>query len=489
MAAACGLASLAQAHRPEAAPQSSPEADQTWTWSARADQGREASYAVSIDARLAALPAVASSGAAQDKKLQRVMDFIAQQYPAARVSVEVRDPHAPAALGTVAAISPGRSLIPASNQKIVTAAAAAELLGIDYRFETRVALHDDTLYLIGQGDPSLMIDDLHALAEHTTQRAPLGEIRRVVVDDSAFAAPRFGPGYDPNDNGAAYQAPVGALSLNFNTVEVLGGPTPSVYPPSTAVSVIGDPSAPQAQAWSREGEDGATIIEVAGLRRGETIRRRVADPGMFTGGAFAHVVSELTDSEPLRVERGSTPSEAEIIATHRSETLPSILQPALTYSNNFTSEQVLLTLAWRTSNEPGTFDNGRDVLERFVAALGVSADEYECVNGSGLSREGRASASALAAVLTASQRTDAPSSFIVSALAQPGRDGTLKQRLGWARDRVRAKTGTMDRASALSGILQTRSGPRVFSILVNGIPAERARALQDTLVLAIAENG
>lgn len=488
MAALCGLASLAQAARPHEPEPSERAEARTWTWKTRAQHDLEAGFSVAVDARLAALPSMAESGEVQDKSLQRVMEFIAAQYPSARLSVEVRDPEAPAALSTVAAIAPSRSLIPASNQKIVTAAAAAELLGVDYRFETRVALDGDTLYLIGEGDPSLMIDDLHALAEQTVLQAPLADVRRIIVDDTAFAAPRFGPGYDPEDAGAAYQAPVGALSLNFNTVEVLGGTTPTVYPPSTAVDVMHDPKA-RAHAWSHEGEDGHTVIEVGGLRRGHKIRRRVSDPAMFTGGAFAHVLSELSEAEPLRVERGRAPATAEVVATHRSETLPSILEPALTYSNNFTSEQVLLTLAWRASNEPATFQEGQAVLERFVGALGVSSEQYDCVNGSGLSREGRASAHALTAVLTSSQRTDAPSSFIVSALAQPGRDGTLKQRLGWAGDKVRAKTGTMNRVSSLSGILRTRSGPRVFSILVNGVPAERARELQDTLVLAIAENG
>ena len=75
-------------------------------------------------------------------------------------------------------------LNPASNHKLLTAVAAVELLGADYRFRTEVRVEGDSLVLVGDGDPSLQVDDLEALAARTARAVDLSRVRRIVVDDS-----------------------------------------------------------------------------------------------------------------------------------------------------------------------------------------------------------------------------------------------------------------------------------------------------------------
>ena len=76
-------------------------------------------------------------------------------------------------------------------------------------------------------------------------------------------------------------------------------------------------------------------------------------------------------------------------------------------------------------------------------------------------------------------------------LPTPGGEGTLRGRLHRARGMVRAKTGTMREASALSGIVQTDAGKSYgFSILVNGrVSTTVSRRIQDRIVTALAELG
>jgi D-alanyl-D-alanine carboxypeptidase/D-alanyl-D-alanine-endopeptidase (penicillin-binding protein 4) len=406
---------------------------------------------------------------------------------------------------TLADFDGSRLLNPASNQKLVTTMAAIELLGTDYRFETRTLRDGDTLYLVGEGDPSLREADLHTLARETLESDALEGVERIVVDTGAFSERRFGPGYDSRGSGESYMAPSGALSLNYNTVVVtvrpgsMGDAARITTSPQSDHVVIenetttggGEPLA----AHARE-EDGRTVVTVEGAIVGGhapvKLRRRIHDPGAFTGEAFARILREAAGPTGARlpVEHGQTPAEARTLATHRSKPLVDVLASALKYSNNFTTEQVLRTLAWRATNEPGDWKRGLAVIADFWACIEDAperADEMQPVNGSGLSRDGRVSAAALVDVLALTARDDSPSATLLATFARAGGEGTLRRRLGFAGARVRAKTGTIAGASALSGVVTSSDGDRRvgFSILVNGGDAQASRAFQDRVVSAI----
>lgn len=451
-----------------------------------------------IEARLAALtqarvelPAAEAHGA-----LARQLGRMVTAAPGgARVAVHVRDLDTGEVLfdhgGT-------RQLNPASNQKIATTVAAVELLGADYRFETRVYRHGDALYLVGEGDPSLQIDDLYGLAATVTS-TDLESATRLVIDDSAFSPERFGPGYDPEGPGFSYMAPSGALSLAFNTIEVRVSPGEykapvevSVQPESTHIKVANGGHTGGTGLFVETRKDGEhTEVVVHGAMPAganpRTIRRRIQDPGLFTGGAFATLLARQTGTETLPVSRGTVPEGAELVSIHRSEPLAVVLGSAMKYSNNFTTEQTLRTLAWRLFDEPGSWDNGRLALERYWRAVGTDPDGFRFVNGSGLSREGRATPRALVDMLARTRRQGTSANELLTAMAGPGGEGTLHHRLYTAKGRVKAKTGTIGGVSTLSGVIATEDGERMvgFSILVNGAKADPSRDLQDDIVMAV----
>jgi D-alanyl-D-alanine carboxypeptidase/D-alanyl-D-alanine-endopeptidase (penicillin-binding protein 4) len=219
------------------------------------------------------------------------------------------------------------------------------------------------------------------------------------------------------------------------------------------------------------------------------VRRRIHDPGLFTGGAFAHVLAEVADEARLPVERGRVPEQAHTVAIHRSLPLTEALASALKYSNNFCTEQVLRTLGWRATGAPGSWENGSDLVARFWQAVGEDAGSLRFVNGSGLSHSGRVTPRALVDLLARTQDDASPAAGLRSTLANAGGEGTLRLRLARAHGRVRAKTGTLNGVSALSGVVSSDDGRRTlgFSILVNGGDAARSRALQDRMVLAMLD--
>ncbi|HEY0134173.1 MAG TPA: D-alanyl-D-alanine carboxypeptidase, partial [Nannocystis sp.] len=264
-------------------------------------------------------------------QLQQRLAAVVRRTGGARIGVHVRD------------LDSGRTLFdhhgnerynPASNQKLVTAIAAVELLGPGYRFRTRVLRRDDTLVLVGEGDPSLQLTDLHALASEVIAAGAHRGIRRIVVDDSAFSPERHGPGYSPQGDGASYTAPSGALSLAFNTAVVTIRPTTpgepasiDLSPPSAHLRLQGEVRTGRGRPLrvaSRDADD-LTVIEVDGaLPAGHapvTIRRRIADPGLFTGHAFADVLRQLAEAQDqesiaLPVLREPAGPNAREVATH-----------------------------------------------------------------------------------------------------------------------------------------------------------------------------
>ena len=442
------------------------------------------------------LAAMAPEVSTTQALLTRRLRAIVRSRPSgARVSVHVRD------LDTDEVLFDhhgDRLHNPASTQKLLTATAAVELLGPDYRFETTLHRRGDLLYLRGEGDPSLQLEDLYGLVA----RADLGDaaIREVIVDDGAFTDARYGPGYTADGPDPSYLAPSGAVSTNFNTVEVVvtGGSTPTidVTPRSAAVTVRDETRrrGGPLRVTTEPAPDGAgTLVRVRGTppRQGRrhVERRRIAAPSMFTGGVVANLVAELHDQPVPTVRRGGLDDHARRVSAHRSSPLASVLTSALTFSNNFSMEQILRAMAWRATGTAGSWEQGLAVLERYWAAIGGDPKALVVVNGAGLSRGGRLHARGLVRLLDRIHRPGSQAHLLAPAMARPGRDGTLRGRLRDVGPDLIAKTGTLAGHSGLAGMISVDRGHELgFAVLVDGASTTEARALQDRVARALHQH-
>jgi D-alanyl-D-alanine carboxypeptidase/D-alanyl-D-alanine-endopeptidase (penicillin-binding protein 4) len=453
-------------------------------------------WSETIASRLEALPA-STRERGSDRRIAAAVDEIAAA-SGGRVAIEVRELDTGRVLG---AHSAERALNPASNQKLITAIAAVELLGPDYRFETSLWRAGDALIVRGEGDPDLHLHDLHELVADAHAAGALAGVETILVDDTAFDARTLGPGFRSDGPGESYVAPSGALAIDYGTVEISVAPGRYRGPARVGARVgsealeihnAAQTRAGQLQVRTRPGSEGRTIVEVDGAIAGGhapiLVRRRVADPGVFAGATLASLVAARLGRDSLRVDRAELPADAELVAVHRSKPLVAVLSSALRYSNNFTAEQVLRTLAWRAAARPGAWSDGAATLERFARAVSPErAGEQRFVNGSGLTREGRLSPAFVIDVLALADRPGSPAALLLASFAKAGGEGTLRARLGGAGSRVLAKTGTYAGASSLSGVVRDAEGehPLGFSILCNGGRLEDNRGLQDQLVAAL----
>ncbi len=403
------------------------------------------------------------------------------------------------------------ALNPASNMKLVTAAAALARLGPEFRIRT--ALHgrvdgDEvrTLSLRGFGDPSLTQADLvelaRDLADHGVRR--VGEI---VVDASYFDAQLLPPAFDQQPGEVApFRASTGAISVDANAyvLRVLPGATVGAparirldgagYFALESSVLTSDGGAPSIVAIQREQEARMQLVLRGSIPAGVTgvsYRRRVENPLLWAGHLMrdALAAAGIRSGDVVRV--GATPSDSALLAQHTSRPLAELLSAMGKQSDNFVAEMIFRVLG-AERQRPGRVSDSIAVVREVLSDAGIDPARVEIVNGSGLFVGNRISSRDLARLLVWIHRDPGLRAEYLSHLAIAGVDGTLAGRLrDLPRPRiVRAKTGTLNDAIALSGyVLGPRSEDTIaFSVIVNEARGRHgaARALCDGVVRAIA---
>ncbi|MFH1811473.1 MAG: D-alanyl-D-alanine carboxypeptidase/D-alanyl-D-alanine-endopeptidase [Pseudomonadota bacterium] len=391
--------------------------------------------------------------------------------------------------------NPHLLLNPASNAKLVTSAAALALLGPEHRFATFYASDGEivngtlqgNLYVRGRGDPTISTERLLAVL-HELKLLGITKIEgRVLVDDSFFDGVREAKGWEQEDSDRAYAAPVGALSLNYNTVTVIARPGPfvgspailTVDPPSDYIQLDAKVTTSDwnARLYMRSFERGGrNVVRLRGHVSSDggpqRIYRRVSDPALHFASALVGMLNDAGISVQRHPGRAYTPDRARVLVTDRSPRLATVVAELNKWSNNFIAEMLIKTLGAEIAGTPGSFERGLAVARQFLETeVGWRHGSYVFNNGSGLNDVNRFSTEQIAQLLRYMHGHAEAGHEFVSSLGVAGRQGTIALRLrDTAADRrLRAKTGTLSHVSALSGYVVTASGePLVFSILVNG---------------------
>ena len=332
------------------------------------------------------------------------------------------------------------SLAPASNEKLTVTFAALKELGAAYRFRTEVLGHghqdgtvwDGDIFLKGFGDPTLSSAGLDRLA---TQLAQLGITRidgRLYADESWFDDDRTAPGW----------------KADFFIEEC---------PPLSALVV-----------------DRAVYDKHVAL-----------DPAIAAAGRFRQLLRKR-GIETGAVGHGRAPADAVSLAQVDSHQLWRVVDAMDHSSDNFDAEMLLKDLG-AERGLGGTTAAGALVVTNTLRAAGIPLTGVRIVDGSGLSLLDRLSARSIASILVTAWNAPTLRAAFWNALPVAGRRGTLEHRMLQppALGEIRAKTGTTDEASALSGYAGQRYA---FAMLQNGSPVsfDAARRAQDRFATALA---
>jgi len=433
---------------------------------------------------------------------------------------------------TLFAWNPQKLLLPASNMKLVTLAAAAADLGWDYTYRTTLLtsgpIHGGVLagdlIVVGSGDPSIGNIDGSAerlfgdWADRLKQLGVRAIAGRIVGDDNAFDDEILGFGWSWDDLPEDYAAGVGALQFNENAIRVTVSPGPKVGDPagiavdppesgiviSNAVRTVAQGTPASLSAHRLPGRDSLVVKGsiAAGAEAPAVLTMSVDNPTVYFVRALRRSLIargidvrgpavDIDDLESTLDRSGTT-----TVAEHRSPPLSVLAVRLMRISQNQYAETFLKSLGRQreasTERSPATALKGRTVAQKLFQDWGVDPGSLIIRDGSGLSRYDFLTAQALVTILTHVYKDSKLYEPFAASLPTPGTDGTLANRLkGTAvENRLRAKTGSMSQVRALSGYVTTSDDePLVFSIIANNFDttADVINRATDAILIRLAE--
>lgn len=427
------------------------------------------------------------------------------------------------------AINDRKPFKPASNQKILTTAAAIHLLGPEYEYETTISATAPLrtgriagdLIVRSTGDPNISgrfyNGDPTSLFESWARKLFEHGLRRIegdlIADDTFFDDERLLPSWDRGQEMAWYSAQVSALNINDNCLDVTvrparkaGRPASVRFVPACSLIRIAGVSRTVAKGKTKvlvhrtPGTNRLTVGGQIGLRsspwRGNIT---IEDPALVFVSALEEVFrgvgielggrvrkkTRAVKAEP--VDRSApagnrlASSSTETVLVRHTSSLRKDLPIILKRSQNLHAEVLLKALGAHSGGE-GSLRGGRRALRKFLRMKDISDEVLVVGDGSGLSHENRVSARMLARVLRSVQGERYFEEYLRS-LPIAGKDGTLDDRFrrSLVKEKVFAKTGYIRGVSCLSGYVVKAGRVWSFAVLVNGLKggARGAKQLQE----------
>ncbi len=342
-----------------------------------------------------------------------------------------------------------RPLIPASTLKLFTALVALHTLGPDYRFVTEFYRDDDdNLTIKGYGDPGLVSEVLQEIARNLASERV--RVNNIILDASYFAQPLEIPGISSSSE--PYDAPNGALCVNFNTVffKKENGSYLSAEPQTPLLPMV------LGRIRSSKLNEGRIVLS-----------HNQNEITLYSGHLIDYFLRQVGIEVTGKIAIGTVrPDRDHLIYRHHSPlTLSDTIAGLLTYSNNYMTNQILIAAGVRRYGPPGTLEKGVQAARDYAHKV-LKIDDIHISEGSGISRDNRITARDMQKVLDAFEPYH-----------------TLMRSDG----RQFYKTGTLHGISTRAGYIQTPKGSlNRFVVLVNS-PGRSAEKVTRRLIRSMEQ--
>lgn len=435
------------------------------------------------------------------------------------------------------ALNAEKNLLPASNLKLVTTAAALKLLGLDFRYSTQVVslgkmvrstLKGD-LIIRGSGDPTLgspsMFPDKDPTAIFDAWADSLDALGiekidgNIIADPNYFTSDVYPLGWSIEDEPYYFATQSSGISFADNAVSVtvtggLRGGSKPLYEltPETQYFQVNDLAVTRSvpiKSTDTIRSSGNTIsitrlpgentITIQGsIDKGtEAVSEQLSvdDPPTYVATVFR----ETLEAHGITVTGGAMTAsdlderinynQTHILINHLSPPLSDIVRVVNKKSHNHFAEQLLRTIGKEVLGK-GDWRTGVLAVKRYLTLAGLDPEKIALYDGSGLSRMDLISPSNFVQLLKTIYADPQLYSAFDSSLPVMGIDGTLSARLRDSRasGNVRAKTGSLTGVRSLSGYLTTKDNePLAFSIIFNNYttPGSEVQNLGDLFLLRL----
>jgi len=347
---------------------------------------------------------------------------------------------------TVLSKNADKMLIPASTLKILTSLVALKYLGKNFRFKTEFYMDKDSnLKIKGYGDPVLISENIEQIAENLNKK--LKTINDIVLDDSYFDNDIKIPGLFEKST-EPYDAPVGALSANFNTI--------NFRHKKDGLYESAEPQTPLLPYMLKR-------IENSSINEGRiTLSIENNETTMYFGHLLRFFLGEkgVKTFGDIKIGEINFKEDKHIYTYVSNFSLPEIITKLMLYSNNFTANQLLITSGAALYGPPATLEKGiRAALSYADKDLGLK--KIDMAEGSGLSRKNRISANMLIRILQ-----------------------EFKPYMNLMRHRKNEyfKTGTLKDINTRAGYIKSSKGEMYCYVLLINSPDKTAKIITDRLI-------
>ncbi len=415
-------------------------------------------------------------------------------------------------------------LRPASNMKLLTAAAALSALGEDYRFQTDILTDGKikwktlfgNLYIKGKGDPTLMYSDIDKIIKDIKSQGVKIIRGELIADDTWYDDIRYSIDLPWSDETAYYGAALSALTvsptkmydagtvlLEFYPGKEIGDKAIIIQTPKTdfihienMTTTIQDKELQELFLYRKHGTN-CVIVKGQLPISIDKVEEKIAvwEPTEYVLDLFKQAL-EINGIKLLGNSKiGKVPNHAAKLATYQSITLSELLIPFMKFSNN-THAEILIKEMGKVKKGEGSWEKGMEVLISELEHFGLSTDTFVLRDGSGISHVNLITTNEISNLLFAVQEENWFPTYLnslpISGHEDKMKRGTLYNRMNTPllKGKVRAKTGTISTVSSLAGYLETsKSNQLIFSIIVNNFSQEtNAKNIEDTIVSIISKN-
>ena len=402
-------------------------------------------------------------------------------------------------------INANQPRIPASVEKIVTSAAALDLLGPSKVWSTFVASEEEpengtlkgNLYLIGSGDPYLTIERFWLLLDNLRARGIKTIEVDVILDRTSFQVPAHDPFAFDGEGNRPYNLGPDALMINSRSLLIKFRPYPKkgvafLYPEPNLENIKLPESIPLSKevcgAWRKQIDPDYSNPyhpvfkgKYPSSCGSKNLLYTTFSQNEYVNAVFSSMWKQMGGVWNGKVRTGKAPEERTVLASSYSEPLAKLTYNMNKYSNNLIARQLFLALGKTEKDEPKNLAKSRQTIKEWAETLKISPRELYVDNGSGLSRNSQLSAAAAARILEYMWNHKVMAEYMAS-MPISGIDGTMRKR-PVAKGQAHIKTGYISGVRSIAGYVLTASGKRyAVAAIVNGSGAINAVPVMDAII-------
>ena len=412
-------------------------------------------------------------------------------------------------------INANKKMTPASLSKLVTSYGVLQTFTPSHQFLTKIEtdgkIENNTLqgnlFLIGGGDPSFGLEGMNFLVQELKNKGIKNIKGDIIVDDSRFDDIRYDESRGKFRADFVYDAPVGAMSYNWNTIRITVRPSKigelakvEIYPPNDYVKVSGS-------IKTVKGSVNGIVAERKLTRKGQNIlflrgslgksygkyffERNITHPDIWSGRGLKYILKKENITHVGIVRNGLVVPKTTNLAEYFGKNILGLLTDLNKDSNNHVAEMLTKAIAFK-NNKAGTIVEGVKLINKEILAIPIIQEGYFFISPSGLSPDNKISSTNILKIFESLASNEKHQDIFMKSLPIAGVDGTLKNRniassnMEW----VKAKTGFITGVASLAGYAKNKDGTLVaFSFIYNGGSKEnKVTEFYDQLIVEILDN-